>query len=125
MRLLLPLALVLAACATGQPRRSAPVDSPASAREIPQEQARRLLLVDIHRPPYALQVPPDQPQPVVGRYKVFVTAKGRVSGVEMAGKTARTSLDAAFARTIFSWRYRPYTVEGRPVPFWHWLDVRS
>jgi hypothetical protein len=132
---LLPIALVLVAACAGSAHRNRGVvmmmsregETSATAREIPQAEARRLLLVDIHRPPFALQVPPElaaqQPQPHAGRYKVFVTSRGRVFGVEMAGKTGRDSVDAAFVRTIFTWRYRPYTVAERPVHFWHWLDV--
>jgi outer membrane biosynthesis protein TonB len=63
---------------------------------------------------------------VWGFYRVCVKTDGTVSDVKII-KSADELVDPSWMKTMRGWRYRPYTVGGRAVPFCHpiRLEVRS
>jgi hypothetical protein len=64
---------------------------------------------------------------VWGLYKVCVTNTGDVRSVEVIKSAIPGGLDGFWISKIENWKYEPYAVSGRPVPFCHpaRIDVRS
>ncbi|HEY0713798.1 MAG TPA: hypothetical protein VGF45_14055, partial [Polyangia bacterium] len=52
-----------------------------------------------------------------GLYKVCVSDQGTVTKVRTMKSAFNAALDLNWKTTIRTWRYQPYTVGGRPVPF--------
>jgi periplasmic protein TonB len=61
-----------------------------------------------------------------GMFKICVSAQGKVSEVKII-KAADPLVDNEWLAKIRLWEYRPYTLNGRPVPFCHpaRIEVRS
>ena len=55
---------------------------------------------------------------VWGVFRICVAANGHVAGVTLI-KSADPLVDHDWMAKIRSWQYRPYSVDGRPVPFCH------
>ena len=55
---------------------------------------------------------------VWGMFKICVSAQGKVTGVTMI-KPADPLVDADWMAKMKLWEYKPYSVNGRPVPFCH------
>jgi hypothetical protein len=54
---------------------------------------------------------------VVGSFKLCLSVGGVVTSVTMVKSTGFPAYDAKINNTIHSeWRYRPYNVNGKPVP---------
>ena len=50
------------------------------------------------------------------RLRLLIDERGRVVAVEPVGKVDRSFFDAARKHLLAKWRYKPATVDGRPVP---------
>jgi protein TonB len=61
-----------------------------------------------------------------GLFKICVSASGHVTDVKIV-KGADPLIDPDWVNKIKLWQYRPYTLNGRPVPFCHpaRIEVRS
>jgi hypothetical protein len=57
-----------------------------------------------------------------GLYKICVTAAGEVSDITVI-RSANDWLDDRWRTTMRRWQYRPYTVDGQPVPFCYPMRV--
>lgn len=53
---------------------------------------------------------------IAGTVKVCVDARGAVASATMIGTTKYPAYDALLVANVRAWRYRPYTVNGTPVP---------
>jgi TonB family protein len=85
-----------------------------------------LRTTDITRPPHRPAVPPelmDLRSSWWGMFKACVSVEGAVNHVEIVKSTGDPGLDSRWLKTIQGWRYRPYVVNGRVVPFCHPLRV--
>jgi hypothetical protein len=58
----------------------------------------------------------------MGLYKICVTASGEVSDISVL-RSANDWLDDRWRATMRRWQYRPYTVDGQPVPFCYPMRV--
>lgn len=58
----------------------------------------------------------DGKQRTTGVLKVCIATDGAVSSVSVQATTKYAEYDARLAAAARSWRYRPYTVNGRPMP---------
>jgi protein TonB len=77
------------------------------------------LAVDVLRDPYKPRLPPALNRAgnsIWGMFKVCVTASGTVQEVKII-KGADPLADNDWMAKIRTWRYKPYSINGRPVPF--------
>ena len=78
-------------------------------------------LTDLEDPRYRPTLPAAINRPgmtIWGVFRICVSASGRVSEVTMI-KSADPLVDNDWMAKIKTWQYRPYSVDGRPVPFCH------
>jgi len=63
---------------------------------------------------------------VWGLFKICVSIDGRVTDVKVV-KSADALVDGSWIEKIRTWQYRPYSINGRPVPYCYpmRLEVRS
>jgi hypothetical protein len=104
--------LALSACATTAPVTTA---NPASPIEI----ERATLAIDVTREPYKPKLPPtlDAPGMVVwGVFRVCAAADGQVFDVGIV-TSADPQVDDAWIKTLRTWRYQPYTLDGKATAF--------
>ncbi|HEY4178612.1 MAG TPA: energy transducer TonB [Kofleriaceae bacterium] len=52
----------------------------------------------------------------VGSFKVCIDTSGRVASTAIVGSTKYASYDATITERVRDWRYKPYSVDGIPVP---------
>jgi hypothetical protein len=86
-------------------------------------------LSDLNDPRYRPSLPPSLNRGgmvVWGLFRICVTTNGRVKDVKIL-KSADTLVDNSWSEVIARWEYRPYSIEGRPVPFCHAarIEVRA
>jgi len=84
-------------------------------------------LTDINDPRYRPSLPPQLNRAgmiVWGLYRICVAADGRVENVKVL-KSADQLVDDSWVALIQSWEYRPYSVQGRPVPFCHAMRIEA
>jgi protein TonB len=86
-------------------------------------------ITDITDPRYKPGLPPQLNRAGMmlwGMFKICVSAEGHVSDVKII-KAADPLVDNEWIAKIKLWQYRPYTVNGRAVPFCHpaRIEVRS
>jgi protein TonB len=77
------------------------------------------LLINPQLEPYRATFPPElavSGNRAWAMLKVCVGADGDVDGVTIL-KSAHPLLDERIVMAIRTWRYRPYLLDGRPVPF--------
>jgi TonB family protein len=101
------------------PEQSAPATPGTPPRSLPPEAGRAQLAIDPTVAPYLPRVPPELAgtgaQSTV-LLRICVSAAGSVDRVfTMKGGNPR--IDAAIVQTVRTWKYKPYQVDGRPVPF--------
>ncbi len=53
---------------------------------------------------------------VIGSFKLCIAADGKVASVDRIKTTRLPAYDAKIMRQMRSWKYRPYEVDGKPVP---------
>jgi periplasmic protein TonB len=78
-------------------------------------------LTDLEDVRYRPSLPPSINRPgmmVWGVFRICVAGDGHVSAVSIV-KSADPLVDHDWMAKIKGWRYRPYSVDGRPVPFCH------
>jgi protein TonB len=78
-------------------------------------------LTDLDDPRYRPSLPSAINRPgmsVWGVFRICVAANGNVSDVTII-KSADALVDNDWIAKMKTWRYRPYSVDGRPVPFCH------
>jgi periplasmic protein TonB len=101
----------------GPPRPAAP---PPPVNIAPNVGAAHRL-TDLNDPRFRPSLPPSINRPgmsVWGVFRICVSANGQVEAVNMV-KSADPLVDNDWMAKIRTWRYRPYSVDGRPVPFCH------
>jgi TonB family protein len=84
-------------------------------------------LSDINDPQYSPRLPPALNRSgmiVWGMFRICVTTDGRVSDVRIV-KSADALVDDGWMQTIRRWQYRPYSIEGRAVPFCHAMRIEA
>jgi outer membrane biosynthesis protein TonB len=77
------------------------------------------LAIDITRPPYKPEAPAILNRAgnrLWGMYTICVNADGTVKSVKQI-KGTDPLFDPEILAKIKTWRYKPYTVDGRPQPF--------
>jgi hypothetical protein len=58
-----------------------------------------------------------------GLFKVCVSREGAVRDVTVTESSGEPAVDAHWMQTIYTWPYRPYRIDGRPLPFCHPLKL--
>jgi hypothetical protein len=77
------------------------------------------LAIDPHAEPYRVKLPPALNRAGMRLWllaKICVRSDGQVERVSLI-RGADSTLDPLVLATLNTWRYRPYSVNGRPVPF--------
>lgn len=92
-------------------------------KEVPKmltpQVGRQQLLIDPERDEYKVKVPPalrQQDMRFAAILKICVNAQGTVTSVQVL-RGADPTIDGQFPIVMSRWRYKPYTIDGRPVPF--------
>ena len=91
----------------------------APPRFIPPTVARGQLAIDPQKEPYRVRLPPalaTAGMTVWALVKICARTNGTVSEVKLL-KSADPALDPTIVAVLSTWRYQPYTLDGRPVPF--------
>jgi periplasmic protein TonB len=81
--------------------------------------ARGQLAIDPHADPYRVKLPPALARAGVALWalvRICVDQHGRVASVDIL-KGADPAVDPLIKSVLATWRYKPYTINGRPVPF--------
>ena len=76
---------------------------------------------DIEDPRFRPTLPQALARPgttVWGLYKIWVSAEGKVTDVKII-RVADPLVDPDWISKIRLWEYRPYSIDGRNVPFCH------
>jgi protein TonB len=93
---------------------------------LPRKQAMALLISDVQNDPrYKPTLPPALNKDgmiVKGLFRICVDREGRVFRVEVV-KSADRLVDQAWVEKLRTWQYRPYLIDGRPVPFCYPLHL--
>jgi protein TonB len=101
-----------------------------TAKLLPPNVGSGQLISDVKNDPrYRPSLPPALNRSgmrVWGLFKICVSAAGAVSNVSIL-KSADKLVDNEWMAKIRTWQYRPYSINGRPVPFCHpmRLEVQS
>jgi len=97
----------------------APVPKDTGPKMVSPQIARQQLLIDPNAEAYKVTLPP----PLVRTGMTFsavvricVSAQGTVSEVKLL-RGADPAIDPQIPAVLGRWRYRPYTIDGHPVPF--------
>ncbi|HEY4184790.1 MAG TPA: energy transducer TonB [Polyangia bacterium] len=97
----------------------APVPKDTGPRLVSPQIARMQLLIDPNAEPYKVTLPP----PLVRTgmtfsavVRVCVSTQGTVSEVKVL-RGADPAIDPQIPTVLGRWRYRPYLIDGHPVPF--------
>jgi TonB family protein len=91
----------------------------APARFLPPTVARGQLAIDPQDERYRVHLPTAMAtagMSVWALVKICVGVDGNVSQVKIL-KSADPALDPTIVAVLRTWRYQPYTLDGRPVPF--------
>jgi hypothetical protein len=127
------LALVVTGCAAPAAQRRPQGDASApdrgGAQLLPPAVGAGRLVTDVFKEPYRPTLPPDLDEPGTvawGVFKICVSSEGGVTDARPI-KSASPSVDRLWVAKIRTWRYRPLTVNGRPVPYCYpmRLEVRA
>jgi len=95
---------------------SAP-DTTCTADTLPPNVGKGFLAIDPQLPQYRPRMPPGYSgRTVSALLRVCTDREGNVVEVKVL-KGYDPSVDAAFVSALRTWRYSPFKVEGRPVPF--------
>jgi periplasmic protein TonB len=97
---------------------SCEVDAPPTTFVAPNVASGRLA-IDPHAEPYRVRLPPALNRAGMRLWllaKICVRSDGQVERVSLI-RGADSTLDPLVVATLKTWRYRPYSVNGRPVPF--------
>jgi hypothetical protein len=83
---------------------------------LPPSVAQQHLIIDPQAEPYRPLMPPGLEGHHTAMTKVCVSSEGAVTLVEFMNPVD-SRLKSEIAAKIGTWRYRPYTVDGRAIPF--------
>jgi hypothetical protein len=101
--------------------KPAPAPPPANAPiMLPPNTTVGKRLSDVNDARHKPSIPPHLNQRGMvlwGLYKVCVNRQGTVERVRTIKSALNPAIDLNWKTTIRTWRYQPYTVNGRPVPF--------
>ena len=102
------------------------VGSTGTAKMLPPNIGSGQLAVNVNNPPYKPTLPAALNRAgntVWGLFKICVTEGGAVKDVKVI-KSADPLVDTNWAALIQNqWRYKPYSINGRPVPFCYTLRL--
>jgi periplasmic protein TonB len=93
--------------------------APPQAAWIEPTVARGQLAIDPQSDQYRVKLPPALARTGMALWalvKVCAAGDGQVRDVKIV-RPADPTLDPLIVATLRTWRYRPYTINGRPVPF--------
>jgi protein TonB len=97
--------------------------SNAGPRMVSPQVARGQLLIDPNDERYRVSLPPPLARAGMRFFailRVCVGADGAVTGVRIL-RGADPAIDPQIPTVLGRWRYRPFTVDGRPTPFCYML----
>jgi hypothetical protein len=84
-------------------------------------------LSDLNDPRFRPGLPPQLNRAgmiVWGLFRICVAVDGHVDNVKII-KSADALVDDRWLAVIRSWQYRPYSIEGRAVPFCHAMRIEA
>lgn len=55
--------------------------------------------------------------------RVLVTAEGTAGAVEIKSSSGFTLLDESARKTVMTWRFKPATIDGKPVSEWYQVPI--
>jgi periplasmic protein TonB len=99
------------------------VGAPAGPRMLPPQVGRLQLLIDPEDPRYKVSLPPPLARAGMSFsavLRVCVSAQGTVTEVKIL-RGADPAIDPQIPQVLGRWRYRPYMLDGRPIPFCYML----
>jgi hypothetical protein len=91
----------------------------ASPKVLQAQNARALLLINPNVDPYVVRLPPALARANAtfsADVYICVSAEGHVTSVRLM-RGADPAIDAQIPTVLGRWRYRPYVIDGKPVPF--------
>lgn len=97
----------------------AKVEVKETPKMVTPQIGRQQLLIDPERDEFKVKVPPalrQQDLRFAAILKICVSAQGAVTSVQVL-READPTIDGQFPVVMSRWRYKPYTIDGRPVPF--------
>jgi protein TonB len=103
----------------GVPGGPGTTPGPGPTKYISPTVARGQLAIDPQSDPYRVKLPPalaSAGMVLWALLKICVKPDGQVQEVAIL-RGADPALDPLIVAAVRTWRYRPYTVDGRPVPF--------
>ena len=112
-------------CASAPPAPP-PVMAPPNAALIAPNIGSGQLAIEVNEAPYRPTLPAGLNalgSTYMGMYKICVNDGGAVVNVSTV-KSAHPQLDPRWMETIKLWRYRPYTVDGKPTAFCYTLRLK-
>jgi periplasmic protein TonB len=86
---------------------------------LPPQIGAKQLLIDPNRDPYKVELPPPLARGGMSFFAILrmcVSADGAVSDVKIL-RGADPAIDPQIPIVLRRWRYRPYTLDGKPTPF--------
>lgn len=113
-------------CYTARLQAGQRATSPAGAVMVAPNIGSGLLLTDVTKSPHKPKLPDDlnrRGNVLWGLYKVCVSDAGQVHSVKTI-KSADASVDDTWMALIKTWRYRPYTIDHKAIPFCYTLRLQ-
>jgi hypothetical protein len=105
---------------SGGEASAVPTAAPTAAPKMLQAQnARALLLINPNVDPYVVRLPPALARANAtfsADVYICVSAEGHVTSVRLV-RGADPAIDSQIPTVLGRWRYRPYMIDGKPVPF--------
>jgi len=95
----------------------------AGPKMLPPQIGRMQLLIDPNRDPYKVELPPPLARGGMAFFAVLrmcVSAEGAVTEVRIL-RGADPAIDPQIPTVLRRWKYRPYTIDGKPTPFCYML----
>jgi protein TonB len=90
---------------------------------LPPQVGGKQLLIDPNSDPYKVGLPPPLARGGMSFFailRICVSTEGTVTDVKVL-RGADPAIDPQIPTVLRRWRYRPYTLDGRPVPFCYML----
>jgi protein TonB len=96
-----------------------PTEQPTAPRFLPPQVGSKQLLIDPQSDQYRVKLPPALSRAGMTLWamvKMCISKDGTVHEAKII-KGADPTVDPSIVSTLKTWRYKPMTVDGRPVPF--------
>jgi protein TonB len=110
---------IAAGTPAGVPGGTGIAPGPAPATFLPPSVATGRLAIDPQSDPYVVRLPPPLARAGMTLWamvRICVKPSGQVAEVKIL-QGADPVVDPIIVATLGTWRYRPFTIDGRPVPF--------